>query len=86
MNISGLIKRITPLCLKISGKLPQCPWSSVMYTLNPKHLPIKIDAIETDGDFKKLLSIISTTFGFHAAPESMRICGMNTYQLLGIAQ
>ena len=59
MNISGLIKRITPLCLKISGKLPQCPWSSVMYTLNPrtlnpKHLPIKIDVIETDGDFKKL--------------------------------
>ena len=60
MNINNIFKRITPLVLKIIGKLPNCPWSSILYPLNPRTIGIKtppIDILEIDsyGEIKKLL-------------------------------
>ena len=59
MKISGLIKRIEPLALKLSGRLPVCPWTSVLFSLDPRtvgvHPPeMKIEVTGEDGAFKKL--------------------------------
>ena len=59
MNLEGLIKRLSPLALKLSGQLPLCPWSSVFYLLSPRtlatHPPeMKIEVVAEEGTFKKL--------------------------------
>ena len=59
MKISGLIKRIEPLALKLSGRLSLCPWTSVLFPLDPRtvgvHPPeMKIEVTGEDGAFKKL--------------------------------
>ncbi len=59
MNIQGLIKRLTPLRLKLTGQLSNCPWSSVFCNLDPRTLSpktplINIDVIAIEGDLKKL--------------------------------
>jgi FkbM family methyltransferase len=59
LKISGLIKRIEPLALKLSGRLPVCPWTSVLFSLDPRtvgvHPPeMKIEVTGEDGAFKKL--------------------------------
>jgi FkbM family methyltransferase len=59
LKISGLIKRLEPLVLKLSGRLPLCPWTSVWFSLDPRsvgvHPPaMKIEVAGEDGAFKKL--------------------------------
>lgn len=59
MNIKGLIKRLNPLRLKLTWQLSNCPWSSVLWNLDPRTLCpktplINIDVIAIEGDLKKL--------------------------------
>lgn len=59
MKIAGLIKRVEPLALKLSGRLPLCPWASVLSSLDPRtvgvHPPeMKIEVVGEEGAFKKL--------------------------------
>jgi FkbM family methyltransferase len=59
LKLSGFIKRLQPLVLKLTGRLPLCPWSSVIVTLDPRLfgvIPPPLDIIEVavDGSFKKL--------------------------------
>jgi FkbM family methyltransferase len=59
MNFSGLLKRFEPLALKVSGRLPLCPWRSVFYPLDPRtagvHPPaMGIEVVAEDTAFKKL--------------------------------
>jgi FkbM family methyltransferase len=59
LKFSGLIQRLRPLAHKLAGRLPLCPWPSVLSTLNPRLLGVMppaldIQEITTDGAFKKL--------------------------------
>ena len=59
LKFSGLIQRLRPLAHKLTGRLPLCPWPSVLSTLNPRLLGVMppaldIQEITTDGAFKKL--------------------------------
>jgi FkbM family methyltransferase len=59
LKITGLIQRLRPLTIKLSGRLPLCPWASVLSSLDPRLLgvlppPPDIQEVATDGDFKKL--------------------------------
>ncbi len=59
MKISGIINRLEPLALKLSGRLPLCPWTSVLFPLDPRTVglrppPMKIEIMGEDGAFKKL--------------------------------
>lgn len=59
MNWGGLIKRFEPLALKVSGRLPLCPWRSVFRSLDPRtvgvHPPVmRIEVVVEEGGFKKL--------------------------------
>jgi FkbM family methyltransferase len=53
MKLTGAIERFKPLQLKLTRKLPLCPWESVFSSLNPKQLglyPPKPDIQEVDRD------------------------------------
>jgi FkbM family methyltransferase len=59
LKFSGLIQRLRPLTCKLAGRLPLCPWRSVLFPLNPRLLGVMppaldIQEITTDGAFKKL--------------------------------
>lgn len=59
MKIAGLIKRLEPLVLKLAGRLPLCPWTSVYFSLDPRtvgvHQPaMKIEVVDEEGALKKL--------------------------------
>ncbi len=59
MKISGLIKRLEPLALKLAGRLPLCPWASVWFSLDPRTLSVhppemKIEVVAEEGALKKL--------------------------------
>ena len=59
LKIAGLIKRLEPLALKLSGRLPLCPWPSVWFSLDPRTLGVhppemQIEVTGEDGAFKKL--------------------------------
>jgi len=40
LKIAGLIKRVEPLVLKLSGRLTLCPWTSVLFALDPRTLGV----------------------------------------------
>jgi FkbM family methyltransferase len=59
MQLKSALNRFKPLGQKLGGKLPLCPWPSVLGTLDPRTLAaypplLKIDIISEEGDFKKL--------------------------------
>lgn len=59
MKLKGLIARASPIIQKLSGKLPLCPWSSVISRLDLRTMaayppPLKIDIVSEDGRWKKL--------------------------------
>ncbi|MFZ1073955.1 MAG: FkbM family methyltransferase [Verrucomicrobiia bacterium] len=59
MKIAGLIKRVEPLVLKLSGRLTLCPWTSVLFALDPRTLGVhspemNIEVTGEDGALKKL--------------------------------
>jgi FkbM family methyltransferase len=59
MNLARAIRRVKPLQLKLSGKLPLCPWPSVFTGLDPRTIGVfpprqNIEILQTDGKFQKL--------------------------------
>lgn len=59
MKFSGLSTRLAPLRLKLQGKLPLCPWPSVVSSLDPRTLsayppPARIEVVEELDTYKKL--------------------------------
>ena len=71
---SGLIRRVEPLLLKLSGRLPLCPWRSVFVPLNPRSTgvyppKIQIEVTERDGDFVRLRFADTHDFWFPAATD-----------------
>jgi FkbM family methyltransferase len=59
MKLHGFIKRLEPVTQKLSGRLPLCPWSSVISSLDPRTLaayppPLNIEIVSAEGPFRKL--------------------------------
>lgn len=59
MKLSGLFGKIEPFGQKLTGKLPLCPWASVLSKLDPRTLSaypptMKISIVAEDDRFKKL--------------------------------
>jgi FkbM family methyltransferase len=59
MNWRSAFKRIEPIGQKLAGKLPLCPWASVLPKLDPRTLSaypptMKISIVDEDDHFRKL--------------------------------
>jgi FkbM family methyltransferase len=59
MKLHGLLQRLDPAAQKLSGKLPLCPWSSIISSLDPRTLaayppPLNIEIVSGEGPFRKL--------------------------------